>query len=140
VHVSPRPHPHHRLFQIEPKTLGPLGFNTADNVSSHPSFPLLARIMVDMVDLSVGFLGPDLDPLNDDLVALGQRHINYGAEPEYFASMGVALVCSLAHILPDFTAKEEDAWVSVFQFMISRMSYGLRQAQRERDNGKRRMA
>jgi hypothetical protein len=111
-----------------------LHFDPTEDVTTNPTFPALAHIMFDMVDLSVGFLGPDLDPLTDDLLALGRRHVSYGVEPEYFSAMAVAMVYALKQLLPGFTREEEDAWTTVFSFMIVRMAAGLREERARRQN------
>jgi hypothetical protein len=103
-----------------------LKFDPTEDVTKNAAFPCLARIMFDMVDIAVGFLGPDLDPLTEDLLALGGRHVAYGVEPEYFPSMGVAMVFALKNMLPNFKKADEEAWTAVFRFMILRMATGLR--------------
>jgi hypothetical protein len=106
-----------------------LNFSPSEDVKDNPAFPCLARIMVDMVDLAVGFLGPDLDPLTDDLITLGKRHINYNVPPDLLPAMGPALIYSLHKVLgPRFTAEESESWQVVFTFMISKMVIGLKMA------------
>jgi hypothetical protein len=117
----------YRLFILEPMALKILKFDPTEDVTKNAAFPCLARIMFDMVDLAVGFLGPDLDPLTEDLLALGSRHVAYGVEPEYFCAMGVALIYALKSLLPGFSETDEESWTAVFRFMILRMATGLRE-------------
>lgn len=120
-----------RLFEVEPNSIEVLHFDPDEDVKSNPAFPMLARIMVDMVDLAVGFLGPDLDPLTEDLMALGGRHIKYGVKPEWLPAMNVALIYALRKSLPGFSARDAEAWRTVFAFMVEKMQAGLREAQRQ---------
>lgn len=93
----------------------------------HPSFELHARETVDRLDLAVCLLGPDLDPLEEDLRELGERHMLYGVKPDFFPSMAKALISAIEKVLIDaFTVPEKEAWEMVFEFMISSMATGMK--------------
>jgi hemoglobin-like flavoprotein len=51
--------------------------------------------------VAVGFLGPDMEPLEADLKVLGVRHIKYGVAPEFLPVMGKALLFTLCKILKE---------------------------------------
>jgi len=48
--------------------------------------------MVDMIDCAVAFLGPDLDPLEEQLITLRKRHVKYGVKPQYLSVMGQSVL------------------------------------------------
>jgi len=77
--------------------------------------------------VSSGFLGPDLDPLKDDLIDLGKRHIGYGVKSEYLPVMERAVMFAMEEILADhFTKDDRNAWQVVFHFMITHMVTGMK--------------
>lgn len=83
--------------------------------------------MVDMIDCAVGLLGPDLDPLKEDLLDLGKRHISYGVSSDYFPVMEKAVMYMLEELLDDMlTKKDRQAWQVIFHFMISNMMKGMK--------------
>lgn len=96
------------------------------NLLADPRFPLLQKIMVDMIDCAVAFLGPDLELLENDLKALGRRHIAYGVSAKFFPVMERAVIYALEEILGDrFTRRDSNSWQAVFYFMIQNMSEGM---------------
>jgi hemoglobin-like flavoprotein len=119
-----------RLFEVEPKCRDVYDFKAEDDFAKTPEFPARAKIMVDMVDLAVNYLGPDLEPLTEDLKEIGARHVNYGVEAEFLPAMVPALEYALEQVLGDkFTSDVSAAWTSVFSFMVSKMVIGLKEAQ-----------
>lgn len=55
-------------------------FSATEDIKANPSFHHHASTMVDMIDMAVSFLGPDLEPLEEDLQQVGRRHIGYGVQ------------------------------------------------------------
>jgi hemoglobin-like flavoprotein len=99
-----------------------------DNVDlkSNAKFRAHADSMVDMVDMAVSLLGPDLDPLAEDLVDLGKRHIAYGVKMEYLPIMERAVLYAMEEMLKgSFTPKDRRSWQLVFHFMITNMVKGM---------------
>lgn len=85
-----------------------------------------AKMFVDMIDFGVGFLGPDLDLLQEDLVALGRRHNSYGVEGRHLFSLEHAVIYAMEEMLEDtFTRADRRAWELVFQMMIKAMVQGM---------------
>ena len=68
-----------------------------------------------MIDKALGMLGPDIELLTEILLDLGKKHVTYGVKPEYFPSMGRALVFTVETMLGEehFTRQVKDAWVEV---------------------------
>ena len=82
--------------------------------------------MVNMIDCAVGFLGPDMDPLREDLEALGKRHMKYNVQPKDLPTMEKAVVFALEEMMgPKFTREDRRAWEIVFQFMVKAMITGM---------------
>lgn len=103
------------------------GFSPTEDIRKNPKFDVHARQMVDMIDMAVGFLGPDLDPLTEDLIDLGKRHIGYGVESEYLPVMERAVVYTLEELLGNgFTRDDRNAWGVIFHFMITHMVAGMK--------------
>jgi hypothetical protein len=85
-----------------------------------------ARYFIQMIDKALGLLGPDIELLTEILMDLGKKHVHYGVKPEYFPSMGRALLLVLAeHLGNDFTQSTKDAWVEVY----GALSYDMIRAQ-----------
>jgi len=104
------------------------GFGEKEDIKKNPKFEVHAKAMVDMIDMAVGFLGPDLDPLTEDLHELGKRHVGYGVEAEYLPTMERAVMYALEEVLGDqFSREDRKSWQVVFHFMIGNMVEGIKQ-------------
>jgi hypothetical protein len=115
------------MAELDPRALKILDFEVGEDFRANPNFEARARVMVDMVDLAVGFLGPDLEPLEEDLKVLGVRHIKYGVEPEYLPLMGKSLLYSLHEVLKEkLTPDDVLAWETVFDFLVLHMTKGVK--------------
>jgi len=115
------------VFELEPKARKLFNFTDDEVIKENPKFLMHAHTMVDMIDMAVGFLGPDLDPLKEDLLELGKRHIGYGVQAEYLPIMERAVMHALEEILDDgFTKSDRNAWQVVFHFMITHMVEGIK--------------
>lgn len=86
-----------------------------------------AKYFIQMIDKALGMLGPDIELLTEILLDLGQKHVAYGVKPEYFPSMGRALIFSVKDQLGDkFTDETKDSWVEVY----GALSYDMIRAQK----------
>jgi hypothetical protein len=82
--------------------------------------------LFDMLDLVVNSLGPDLEPLADELVELGKRHRGRGVRPDHLRVMDRAFVDGIGALLGDrCTQDDRDAWREIFRFLIEHMSAGM---------------
>lgn len=109
-----------RLFRMEPDAQRIFGFpksmdpNSPDVMKSR-RFVKHATYFVQMIDKALSMLGPDIEVLTEILLELGEKHVRYGVKPEYFPSMGRALIESLATELGDvFTSEVKSEWVEVY--------------------------
>ena len=72
-------------------------------------------------------LGPDIELLTEILLELGVKHVSYGVKPEYFPSMGRALLYAVKEREGDhYTEEVKDAWVEVY----GALSYDMIRAQK----------
>jgi len=82
---------------------------------------------MNMIDKALGMLGPDIELLTEILLDLGHKHVGYGVKPEYYPSMGQALIQVLADELGDrFTQTMRDDWVEIY----GALSYDMIRAQK----------
>lgn len=88
-----------------------------------------ARMVFEMIDYAIGFLGPDLEPLKEDLMEQGRRHVDYGVKPEALLVMGQAVLLALDKLLgADFSNKDRDAWKTVLNIFYCYMRMGMNEA------------
>lgn len=123
--------PSSRLFELEPEAKGIFGFKASADVdkelSKAPRFTKHAKYFIQMIDKALGMLGPDIELLTEILLDLGAKHVGYGVKPEYFPSMGRALIYAVKEQLGDhFTDETKDAWVEVY----GALSYDMIRAQK----------
>ena len=123
----------HRLFALEPEAQRIFGFSkdmdpSAPEVLKNPRFVKHAKYFIQMIDKALSMLGPDIEILTEILMELGEKHVRYGVRPEYFPSMGRALIESVKEILgPDeFTDDVKSDWVEVY----GALSYDMIRAQK----------
>jgi hemoglobin-like flavoprotein len=103
-------------------------FDPAEDYRSNPAFQRHARAMVDMTDCAVSLLGPDLDPLAEDLMDLGRRHREmYGVQVEYLPTMEKAIMYAIEELVGDKLTKDDrNSWSTVFHFLITHMRKGMK--------------
>lgn len=99
-------------------------FSATEDIKANPSFHHHASTMVDMIDMAVSFLGPDLEPLEEDF---GRRHIGYGVQSEYLPIMERAVMYALEELLDNqFSKEDRNSWQVIFHFMITHMVKGMK--------------
>jgi hemoglobin-like flavoprotein len=85
-----------------------------------------AKYFIQMIDKALSMLGPDIEILTEILLELGEKHVKYGVKPEYFPSMGRALIDTVGEELGDyFTDAVKADWVEVY----GALSYDMIRAQ-----------
>jgi hemoglobin-like flavoprotein len=125
--------PSNRLFELEPEAKTLFGFQEdtpLEELKKSPKFVNHASLFVRMFDKAVEMIGPDTDMLTDILLDLGEKHVAYGVQPEYFPSMGTALIHSMKGMLSkeEFNTQVEQAWHELFSAMSYDMIRGQRRA------------
>ena len=101
-----------------------------EELSKNRRFTKHASYFIQMIDKALGMLGPDIELLTEILMDLGVKHVSYGVKPEYFPSMGRALIHAVESLLPeaDFNRDVKDAWIEVYG-ALSYVSYPFRDCQ-----------
>jgi hemoglobin-like flavoprotein len=120
----------YRFFELEPAAKEIFGFDkdSGTKLIDSEKFQRHAIYFIQMINKAIGFLGPDIEFLTEMLMDLGAKHVIYGVKPEYFPSMGRALLHSLQDALGDeFKQQTRDAWVEVY----GAMSYDMIRAQKK---------
>jgi hemoglobin-like flavoprotein len=120
------------LFELEPAAKVIFGFNIdaeIEDLAKNVRFSKHASYFIQMIDKALGMLGPDIELLTEILMDLGMKHVQYGVKPEYFPSMGRALVFTVESMLgPDeFNRQVKDSWVEVY----GALSYDMIRAQKQ---------
>lgn len=122
-----------RLFVLEPNAQLIFGFPkemdpSSDEVLKNARFVRHAKYFIQMIDKALSMLGPDIEILTEILMDLGEKHVRYGVRPEYFPSMGRALIDSVQEMLGDeeFTPEVKSDWVEVY----GALSYDMIRAQK----------
>jgi hemoglobin-like flavoprotein len=103
---------YHKLFELDPEleTLFKSDMQTQG-----------AKLMA-MIDVAVNSLN-DLDGINADLKALGQRHVEYGVKDKDYVTVGTALLWMLQQNLgDDFTPEVKYAWAAVYGALAKTMT------------------
>ena len=116
---------------MEPEAKVVFGFEknmeVSEELKAAPRFIKHARYFIQMIDKALGMLGPDIELLTEILLDLGTKHVGYGVKPEYFPSMGRALIYAVKEQLGDnFSDEMKDAWVEVY----GALSYDMIRAQK----------
>jgi len=130
-HYSPSSKLAHTLrtssfFELEPQAHDLFHFDIEKETRHKTAHEMKATMMVEMIDFAVGFLGPDLELLQNDLVSLGKRHKAYGVIPRHLFSMEHAVIYALEEMLGDnFPKEDRRAWELVFQMIIKAMTEGM---------------
>ena len=121
-----------RLFELEPAAKVIFGVKESakiEDLEKNLRFSKHAVYFIQMIDKALGMLGPDIELLTEILMDLGVKHVQYGVKPEYFPSMGRALVYSVENMLgeDEFDRTMKDAWVEVY----GALSYDMIRAQKQ---------
>ena len=121
-----------RLFVLEPEAQLIFGFPkdmdpTSPDVIKNARFIKHAKYFIQMIDKALSMLGPDIEILTEILMELGEKHVRYGVKPEYFPSMGRALIEAVGEQLGDsFKPSIKADWVEVY----GALSYDMIRAQK----------
>ncbi|KAG7366932.1 globin-like protein [Nitzschia inconspicua] len=119
------------IFRVDPKTIPIFGFPSETkwddpSLSHDKNFIQKANKLIRAIDMAVVFLGPDLEPLKDELYRLGWQHTAMKALPSHWPIVGEALLSSLNDCMQGgFSDDERRGWVKIYNFMGFHMIRGL---------------
>jgi hypothetical protein len=120
-----------RIFELEPDSIRMIGFLPGTKfddpaLSTNEKFVKTGIAVVVMLDTVLSLLGPDLEPLEEQLIELGRRHVARQCKPKHWPMVGVALFYTLQTLLGDkFTKDVQDCWIVLYNFLGYHMIQGL---------------
>jgi methyl-accepting chemotaxis protein len=116
---------------MEPEAKSIFGFREDLDVTDYkvlisPRFVAHAMQFVTMIDKALNMLGPSDEMLSEVLQDIGAKHARYGVKPEYFPTMGKALVSVVGANLGDdvFTMEIQESWIEVYNALSHDMIKG----------------
>jgi hypothetical protein len=116
-----------RLVELDPRVGKVFGFEDGEDIRENPCYIMHAKATVERLDMAVCLLGPDLEPLEEDLRDLGERHVSYGVQTKNLPFMAKSLIGAIEKVLKgEFTADDEKAWYAVLDFMLQSMALGMK--------------
>ena len=122
-----------KLFILEPEIQLVFGIPSSvdprsDTILQNKRFVTHAQYFIEMIDRALGMLGPDIELLTEILFDLGRKHVKYGVKPEYFPSMGRALIETVGDNLSEdqFTEEIRADWLEIY----SALSYDMIRARK----------
>jgi hemoglobin-like flavoprotein len=107
------------IFRLAPETITMFGFPPETKfddpkLSENTKFTTKGARLIKAIDMAAMFLGPDLEPFEQELYSLGWRHVAMQARPEHWPVVGEALLCTFEDcMIGGFTQEERNAWTIV---------------------------
>jgi hypothetical protein len=97
-----------------------------------PSFVELCRQMINFIDVIMGWVGPDMEEYQNDIIELSEKYSNGHSHAgggsggiinkELFPVLTESICAGLQYYLKDaFTDKTKEAWTSVLGYVITTM-------------------
>jgi hemoglobin-like flavoprotein len=120
-----------RMFELEPECIRMFGFPSDTKfddpaLSTNDKFIKKGTTFIAMLDIALTLLGPNLAPLEAELVKLGGRHVARQCKPKHWPMVGVALFYTLEMLLGyKFTKEVQDCWIVLYNFLGYHMIQGL---------------
>ena len=120
-----------KMFELDPETITMFGFPEDTKyddpeLKNNEKFMAKGMRLVEAIDIAVGFLGPDLEPLEETLFELGGRHVERQCRPHHWPIVGEALFYVMEQGLGDaFTFEVREAWTILYNFLGYHMIRGL---------------
>jgi hemoglobin-like flavoprotein len=112
-----------RLFAADPTALEIFGYRQdqelTDEFMNSKRTKGHAKIFVQMLDKTIGLLGPDIDVLTHVLHELGKKHAQMGVKSSQYVDLGQALVTTIQEMSPEgsFSDEVKHSWLEIFQAM-----------------------
>ena len=99
----------------------------SEKVASDMNVASKGSLVIRMVDMAIDLLGPDLEPLEDNLFQLGRRHIGRIETDYQFQLVGEAFLDVLEGVLKDkFTPSVKQSFAKIYHFLAFHMMRGLK--------------
>jgi hemoglobin-like flavoprotein len=90
-------------------------------------FIMQASHFIQMLDASLGMLGPDIELLTEIMTELGDKHVRYGVTKEMYPIMGECIIATLESVLSKkvMTKQTKAAWQEIYREMTGDMMLAL---------------
>ena len=122
-----------KLFELCPESKLLFGFSaetdtSSDSIKSSRRFVTHAAYFIEMLDKALEMV--ENKEIGNEMKRLGEMHVNYGVQEEYFDLMGDALFHTLEEVLKkSWSHQVEEAWHDVYGRLASQMVQAMRDAQ-----------
>lgn len=120
-----------KVFELDSSTITMFGFPgnikyDDPKLSEDKAFLAKSSNLLKAIDIAVGCLGPDLSPLENQLLELGARHTVMNCRPHHWPVIGKALMFALDECLDSKLSEEDkEAWTVIYNFLSYHMVRGL---------------
>ena len=99
-----------RLFELSPDTRALFKSNMDEQ----------ARVLIRSIATIVTGLAR-FDTMVPTLNDLARRHVEYGATPQHYTAVGVAMIDMLETVCPDFSALDRETWQEAYALIADTM-------------------
>ena len=95
----------------------------SDDIKSSQRFLAHGAYLIQMLDASLGMLGPDIELLTEIMVELGSKHWRFGVAPEMYLVMEASLMDAMTDVIGPkiMTAEVKESWRIVFEALVTDM-------------------
>jgi hemoglobin-like flavoprotein len=109
---------------MEPQAKPIFGFREDLDVTDYKVLISPRFVFVPMIDKVLNMLGPSDEMLSEILMDIGAKHARYGVKPEYFPTMGKALVSVVGGSLGEdvFNMEIQESWIELYLMTLSRVT------------------
>ena len=127
TYINPS-HVRYSFFQNCPQAKVLFGFPIdmdpkSDDIKSSQRFLAHGAYLIQMLDASLGMLGPDIELLTEIMVELGSKHWRFGVAPEMYLVMEASLMDAMTDVIGPkiMTAEVKESWRIVFEALVTDM-------------------
>ena len=110
------------MLELEPRARKMFKFSRHEDVRVNPMFKVHATAIFQMLQYMIELLGPDMELLEGDLIALGVRHVKYGVHKEFLPIMSRAIDFVLTNLLGNtYLGDHQASLMLVLDYIVSKM-------------------
>ncbi len=110
------------MFELEPAARPMFKFTMHEDVRLNPMFKVHAMTIFQMLQYMIDLLGPDMELLEGDLLALGTRHVKYGVRKEFLPVMCQSIDFALTNLLGGaYITNHRGSLLAVLDYIVSKM-------------------
>jgi len=114
-----------RFLESEPQVVKLIKQDSNDKATFEDPKTHINKV-IETLDIVISMLGPDLEDVVNDLIALGQSHAQNGMTAENLSSLGASIFYAIDKILGSkFTQNQRKSWHVFFQFIAAIVARGM---------------